>query len=82
MIDFSIIKVGDKVHYQPSYFDESYWENGIVKEIPTHCANAVRVVFHCGEDWDNFKDYTSALTPICDLKINWKYKPEDYVQTS
>ena len=48
-------------------------ENGIVKEIPEHTDSAVRVVYNRGADWDNFKNYTSALTDLSDLIIGWKH---------
>ena len=66
------IKVGNKVRYQPGYYGEDKWENGIVKEIPTHTNDAVRVVYYCDNDWDNYYKYTSALTDLVDLKLNWK----------
>ena len=45
MIDISTIKIGDKVHYIPfEGCDESLIENGIVKEIPEHTFDSVRVV--------------------------------------
>jgi hypothetical protein len=70
--DFSLLKVGDKVRYQPTYFAGNYWENGIIKEIPTHTNKAVRVVYHCSNDWDNYQNYTSALTSLSDLKLGWE----------
>ena len=56
---------GDKVRYV-SLFKR---ENGIVKEIVDK-AN-VRVVYHCNNDWENYKDYTSALTPVVNLRQGW-----------
>ena len=73
MIDISKLKVGDKVHYQPEYYGNNKCENGIVKEIPDFSLNEVRVVYNCDGDWDNFKDYTSALTNIKDLKLGWRH---------
>lgn len=76
MIDISKIKIGDKVCYQPAHFKEcGKWENGMVKEIPDHTNTAIRVVYNCASDWDNFSDYTSALTNICDLTPGWKHAP-------
>jgi len=82
--DISKLKVGDKVHYQPQHYigvpiigpdgEEKIvnkYENGIVKEVPEHTVTAVRVVYNCGGDWSNFKDYTSALTDIRDLNLGW-----------
>ena len=71
MIHIGKLKIGDKVHYRPKHFDKTMWENGMVKEIPDHTNKAVRIVYHCAGDWDNFKDYTSALTSLYDLKIGW-----------
>lgn len=70
--DISKLKVGDKVHYQPSHYGEERWENGMVKEIPEHTNDSVRVVYNCAGDWDNFKNYTSALTHKRDLFLGWK----------
>lgn len=71
-MNIATLKIGDKVHYQPSYYEHDQWENGRVKEIPEHTTESVRVVYNCGGDWSNFKDYTSALTNARDLSIGWK----------
>lgn len=64
-------KVGDKVHYSPlrKYSLTKQYENGIVKEIVDD--EYVRVVYHCDNDWKNFKNYTSALTATRDLYSGW-----------
>ena len=72
MLKQADLKIGDKVHYQPEYFNADNWENGIVKEIPTHTTNCVRVVYNCDEEWDNYMNYTSALTQLSDLKLGWR----------
>lgn len=73
MIDITKAKVGDKVHWHPDYLVEfNEYENGIIKEIPTHTDKAVRVVYHCAGNWEKFMDYTSALTPVIDLFPGWK----------
>ncbi len=80
MIDISRLKIGDKVHYQPKHYAETEWENGMVKEIPDFATdktsqvgyNCVRVVYNCSGEWKNFKNYTSALTNLRDLKLEWK----------
>lgn len=72
-IDIAKLKIGDKVHYQPDYYGENRWENGIIKEVPEWSNDSVRVVYNCLGDWDNYKDYTSALTNIRDLKLGWKH---------
>jgi len=49
--------VGDYVWYVP--FEgclESDYEKGRVKSISDE--NYVFVVYHCNNDWDNYKDYT------------------------
>lgn len=46
-------------------------ENGIIKTIPKDQPEAIFVVYDCNNDWDNYKDYTAALTKIEDLKIGW-----------
>lgn len=73
MIDISKLKIGDKVHYQPEHYGDNKWENGIIKEIPEWSTDSVRVVYNCAGNWDNYKDYTSALTNIRDLKLEWKH---------
>lgn len=73
MIEKGILKVGDEVHYQPSHYEEDEWENGVVKEIPSHTDRAVRVVYNCNGKWHKFMEYTSALTDLQDLKLGWKY---------
>jgi len=62
------MKVGDKVHYTPSYPDPVI-ENGIIKSIPDteHCF----VVYHCGGEWDNYQDYTAAITSNNALQEGW-----------
>lgn len=66
-----MIRVGDKVHYQPDHFSDDEFENGIVKEISSINSH-VRVVYHCGGDWENYHEYTSALTRVSDLKEGWR----------
>jgi len=73
MINIATIKIGDKVCYQPDHYNKDKYENGMVKEIPNHTNIAIRVVYNCGGQWDNFKNYTSALTNIRDLKLGWKH---------
>lgn len=71
-IDISKLEIGQRVHYLPlNECDESLIENGMVKEIPEHTNTAVRVVFNCAGEWDDFMNYTSQLTDISQLKIGW-----------
>lgn len=72
-INVAKLKVGDKVYYQPKHYAENEWENGVIKEIPEHTSKSVRVVYNCAGNWDNYKNYTSALTDILDLKLGWKH---------
>lgn len=73
MIDQAKLKIGDKVRYQPDHYSHDQWENGMIKEIPEHTTQAVRVVYNCAGDWGNFQNYTSALTNLSDLKLGWKH---------
>ena len=67
MIDIAKLKVGDKVCYQPQHYGKDRWENGMIKEIPDFTVVSVRVVYNCAGEWNNFKNYTSALTNLKDL---------------
>ena len=59
------LKKGDRV----TYVAYKKKERGIVKSFSdeTH----VFVVYHCGEDWDRYFDYTAARTNINDLILGW-----------
>ena len=72
MIDIYKIKVGDRVHYQPNHFEQYEWENGIVKELPGHIKESIRVVYNCNDEWHRYMDFTSALTSTSDLYEGWK----------
>lgn len=67
------IKIGDKVCYQPEHYREDEYENGIVKAIPDFTYESVRVVYNCAGDWENYQNYTSALTNLRDLEPGWKH---------
>lgn len=70
---------GDKVCYQPSYLKEKgKWENGMVKEIPSHTLTAERVVYNCAGEWHRFKEFTSALTDLSDLFLGWKHENDEH----
>jgi hypothetical protein len=74
MVNIAELKVGDKVYYQPEHYKgQDKWENGIVKEVPEWSKGSVRVVYNCGGDWENFQNYTSALTSSRDLYLGWKH---------
>ena len=66
------LKIGDKVCYQPKHYAKTVWENGVVKEIPEFITDSVRVVYNCANDWKNYRNYTSALTRLQDLQLEWK----------
>lgn len=72
MINITELKIGDKVFYQPDYYQLDRYENGIVKEIPDYSVDSVRVVYNCAGDWKNYMNYTSALTNQRDLYLGWK----------
>ena len=59
------MKPGDLVTYVTPFKKE----RGIVKSLSDD--NHVFVVYHCGGDWQNYKDYTAARTAITDLKKGW-----------
>jgi hypothetical protein len=70
MVDFKI-NVGDKVHYIPfKGCNESQYQNGIVKSLHDD-GDKVFVVYHCADEWDNYKNYTGALTNVNQLKKGW-----------
>lgn len=55
-------QVGMKVTYLPKN------EKGIVKKLDGEYAF---VVYHCGEDWERYYDYTAARTEQSDLIRGW-----------
>ena len=64
------MKPGDKVHYIPyKGCDEKLYENGIIKEIVS--PKKARIVYHCGNDWDHYMNYTSSLSNIDRLREGW-----------
>ena len=70
MLDIANIRVGDPFHYQPAHFMDTEWENGKIKEVRD---GKVWVVYHCAGNWDNFTNYTGALTNLRDLKEGWRH---------
>lgn len=72
MIDIAKLHIGDKVHYQPSHYEDERWENGLIKEIREGVTDSIWVVYNCGGNWDNYRDYTSAKTNLRDLKLGWR----------
>lgn len=61
-------KVGEKVRYIPKH---GPIEKGIVKSLPFHTNSSVFVVYNCGGDWENYKNYTAAMTSKTDLVEGW-----------
>lgn len=71
LIKLKNMKKGQKVHYIPrKNCDISEYKNGKVKSITNNGAGLF-VVFHCAGEWDNYQDYTAALTPRECLKEGW-----------
>ena len=63
---------GTKVHY---ITETGKIFNGIIKEIcPAKIVTEVFVVYHCGDNWINFRDYTGVRTKINELKPGWVKK--------
>jgi len=60
-------KVGAKVHYTSPH---GKIENGIVKSL-SEDESAAFVVYNCGGDWDNYKNYTAAHTDMKRLTYGW-----------
>lgn len=70
VMDTQVFKIGEKVHYiRDNCKNPAEYENGIVKEIQSR--TNTRVVYNCGDDWDNFNNYTSALTSNRNLRKGW-----------
>jgi len=61
------IKAGVKVYYTTPHGKK---ENGIVKSMHENDMLAF-VVYHCDNDWKNYKDYTGAATNVSDLTFGW-----------
>ena len=65
------MQIGDKVCYIP--FDgcnKEKYQNGIIKSFNSYTLDPF-IVYNCNNDWDNYKDYTAALTPITRVKLGW-----------
>lgn len=60
------MKKGDRVTYVTDYGDP---EIGIVKSVQSE--EKVFVVYNCGGDWKNYKNYTAARTNVRDLRSGW-----------
>ena len=66
-----VFAIGDKVTYTDKF---SKTTKGIVKALDS---NKVFVVFNCGEDWDNYQEYTSEACKTSDLKLGWEEDEEE-----
>jgi len=60
-------KPGECVHYTAPHGKK---ENGIIKSISEDC-KAAFVVYNCGGNWDNYKDYTGHHTHLYMLTTGW-----------
>ena len=66
------LKVGAEVHYIRNYDKQQPYENGIIKAFwKFEDVLIVQVVYHCNDDWDNYRDYTAARSPIENLRLGW-----------
>ena len=63
-------RMGDKVHYIPfDGCDPKDYENGIVYSCVDH--NHLFVVYHCNNEWENYRCYTAARTHESQLQKGW-----------
>ena len=62
-------KPGDKVHYT-EHSGRKPKTNGIVRGLPKE-EGYYFVVFHCNNDWDNYREYSSEYTDGRDLSPGW-----------
>jgi len=69
MVTKEIIKIGSKVTYR-SHGDRK--EKGIIKSFADD--GEPFVVYYCGNDWKNYKNYTGAKTPWHLLEKGWTVK--------
>ena len=60
------LKVGYKVTYIPNM------QIGIVKTIRD--INTAWIVYHCSNNWKEYKNYTGCLTYNSDMKLGWLIK--------
>lgn len=68
----ALLEEGTKVTYVPfKGCDVKDFEKGIVKSINEMNPDSVFIVFHCNEDWENYKDYTGQSTNKTQLILGW-----------
>lgn len=70
--DEQSFEVGERVHYiRDNHLDKpETFENGIVKTLHPDGGKAW-VVYNCRGEWENYKDYTGALTDYSNLRKGW-----------
>ena len=61
------IKEGQKVYYTSPHGST---ENGIVKSV-NDSKTIAWVVYHCDNNWDDYRNYTGAATNTEDLTEGW-----------
>ena len=61
-----VLSEGSKV----TYLKGRTKEHGIIKVFSPEGRHAF-VVFHCNNDWENYKDYTGQMSAVKDLKPGW-----------
>lgn len=70
MLNSEKYEVGDKVHYIRDNADISTAENGMVKNFGSEPGKYF-VVYNCGGEWENYQNYTAALTDKRNLRKGW-----------
>ena len=63
MIDIKSLKESDKGRWV------EYWPNKEKGRIKSWNKSFIFVVYKCGEDWDNYQNYTAASTHPKDLNF-------------
>jgi len=63
--ELTSMQEGSLVHYVPFVGQK---QNGRIKSIS---GSHAYVVYKCGDDWDNYQNYTGILTPLVQLKEGW-----------
>ena len=53
-----------------TYIGHNKLEEGVIKSVSDD--KHVFVVYHCDNDWINYKYYTAARTEVKDLILGWR----------
>lgn len=63
---------GQRVHYiRDNHKDKpETFENGIIKTMHPD-GDKAWVVYNCAGEWENYRDYTAALTDFENLRHGW-----------